>query len=126
MRRRDFLTWMGVGLAGSTVTCRRDPSRSSNATTGLSDLGAESAFTPDVELALTAAPSAVQILPGTLTRVWTYSGSVVKGPPGTLQNLPGSYPWSDHSAPDRAEGSYPLHEPAARAHDRALARAARS
>ena len=37
MRRRDFLTWMGVGLAGSTVTCRRDPSRSSNETTELSD-----------------------------------------------------------------------------------------
>jgi FtsP/CotA-like multicopper oxidase with cupredoxin domain len=91
MTRRDFLTWMGVGLAGATVKCRRDRSRSWNATTGLSDLGAGSAFAPDVELALTAAPSAVQILPGTLTQVWTYSGTLVKGPPDTLQNLPGSY-----------------------------------
>jgi FtsP/CotA-like multicopper oxidase with cupredoxin domain len=91
MRRRDFLTWAGLGLAGATVTCRRGPSRSRNATTELSDLGAQSSFIPDVELALTAAPSAAQILAGTLTQVWTYSGSVVKGPPSILQNLPGSY-----------------------------------
>ena len=91
MRRRDFLTWMGMGLAGATGASSRCQTRSGDETTGLSDLGAASAFTPDVELALTAAPSAVQILPGTPTRVWTYSGRVVKGPPGTLQSLPGSY-----------------------------------
>jgi FtsP/CotA-like multicopper oxidase with cupredoxin domain len=80
-----------MGLAGTTAGWSRCRTRTADETTGLSGLGAQSSFTPDVELALTAAPGAVQILPGAPTRVWTYSGSVVKGPPDTLQNLPGSY-----------------------------------
>ena len=53
--------------------------------------GAQSSFAPDVELALHAGPGDVQILPGARTHVWTYTGRVVKGPPETLQELPGSY-----------------------------------
>jgi FtsP/CotA-like multicopper oxidase with cupredoxin domain len=47
--------------------------------------------TPDVELALTAAPSEINLLPGTPTRVWRFSGELVRGPASTLQTLEGSY-----------------------------------
>ena len=53
--------------------------------------GAPSSFVPDVELALRAVAGDVQILSGARTRVWTYVGRVVKGPPDTLQEVPGSY-----------------------------------
>jgi FtsP/CotA-like multicopper oxidase with cupredoxin domain len=91
MRRRDFLTWMGMGLAGTTGAASRCQTRNGGETAGLPGRDGASAFTPDVELALTAAPSAIQILPGAPTQVWAYSGSVIKGPPNTVQSLPGSY-----------------------------------
>jgi FtsP/CotA-like multicopper oxidase with cupredoxin domain len=50
-----------------------------------------SGFVPDVELVLTAAPSEVPVLPGAPTRVWRFTGRLVKGPAGTLQALPGGY-----------------------------------
>jgi FtsP/CotA-like multicopper oxidase with cupredoxin domain len=50
-----------------------------------------SSFTPDLELALRAAPGDVQILPGAQTHVWSFAGRVVKGPPESLQTVPGSY-----------------------------------
>ena len=81
---------MGVGVAGAAGASSGCRTRSADATTGLAG-GTQSSFAPDVELALTAAPGAVQILPGAPTRVWTYSGSVIKGPPDTLQDLLGSY-----------------------------------
>ena len=46
---------------------------------------------PDVELVLTAAPDEVRVLPGAPTRVWRFTGRVLKGPVDTLQILPGSY-----------------------------------
>jgi FtsP/CotA-like multicopper oxidase with cupredoxin domain len=82
---------MGVGLAGATGASSRCQTGNGNKTAGPLERDTASAFTPDVELALTAAPRAVQILPGAPTRVWAYSGSVIKGPPATLQSLPGSY-----------------------------------
>ena len=48
-------------------------------------------FVPDVELVLTAAPDEVAVLPGEPTRVWRFTGRLLKGPPDTLQILPGSY-----------------------------------
>ncbi|MBS1984601.1 MAG: multicopper oxidase family protein [Bdellovibrionales bacterium] len=48
-------------------------------------------FVPDVELVLTAAPGEVALLPGSATRVWRFSGHVLKGPAETLQTIPGSY-----------------------------------
>jgi FtsP/CotA-like multicopper oxidase with cupredoxin domain len=82
---------MGVGLAGAAGGSSLHRFLSGDKTTELWARGAQSSFTPDVELALTAAPSTVQILPGATTRVWRYSGSVITGPPGTIQNLTGSY-----------------------------------
>jgi FtsP/CotA-like multicopper oxidase with cupredoxin domain len=46
---------------------------------------------PDVELALTAAPDEVRLLPGAPTPVWRFTGRVLRGPADTLQPLPGSY-----------------------------------
>ena len=50
-----------------------------------------SGFVPDVELVLTAAPDEVAVLPGAPTRVWRFTGRLLKGPADTLQTLPGSY-----------------------------------
>ena len=46
---------------------------------------------PDVELVLTAAPGEERVLPGEPTRVWRFTGRLVKGPADSLQTLPGSY-----------------------------------
>ncbi len=50
-----------------------------------------SGFAPDVELVVTAAPDEVVVLPGGPTRVWRFTGRLLKGPAETLQTLPGSY-----------------------------------
>ncbi len=49
------------------------------------------AVDPEVELAFTAAPSEVAILPGAPTRVWRYTASVVRGPAGTVVPVADSY-----------------------------------
>jgi FtsP/CotA-like multicopper oxidase with cupredoxin domain len=54
-----------------------------------SDRGA--GFLPDVEIALSAAPSEVRILTGAPTYVWRFTGKVVKGPVESLQTIPDSY-----------------------------------
>jgi FtsP/CotA-like multicopper oxidase with cupredoxin domain len=46
---------------------------------------------PDVEIALKASPATVSLLPGAPTRVWKYTGEVLRGDPGCLQATPGSY-----------------------------------
>jgi FtsP/CotA-like multicopper oxidase with cupredoxin domain len=45
----------------------------------------------DLEVALEAVETQVQVLPGNPTRVWSYRGRVLKGDPASLQALPGSY-----------------------------------
>ena len=49
------------------------------------------AFSPDVELSLTAEPGKVDLFPGSQTRVWRYLGEVLGGNPAALQSNPGSY-----------------------------------
>lgn len=46
---------------------------------------------PDVEIALTASTGTVPLFPGAPTRVWQYTGKVLRGDPGCLQVAPGSY-----------------------------------
>jgi FtsP/CotA-like multicopper oxidase with cupredoxin domain len=46
---------------------------------------------PDVELELTAGPGEVNVLPGAPTRVWRFTGRVLRGPATALQTIPGSY-----------------------------------
>lgn len=76
LNRRDFVRLLGVSpfLAAAS---RQDAPRA--------------AFVPDVELRLTAAPDEVSVLPGNRTRVWRFSGSVLKGPADSLQPVPESF-----------------------------------
>lgn len=86
MKRRDFLTWIGLGtLAGVAGTRLLLPRAAGESRPALLLSSAHSSFVPDVELALRAVAADVQILPGARTRVWTYVGRVVKGPLETLQ-----------------------------------------
>ena len=90
MRRRDFLARLGAGVAaayGGTTPLDRFHSEA----TADPALAAQSRLNPDVELELRAAPGTVSIVPGAATRVWTYSGRVIKGPSTALQAIPGSY-----------------------------------
>jgi FtsP/CotA-like multicopper oxidase with cupredoxin domain len=53
--------------------------------------GVGNEFVPDVEIDLAARQSQVQILPGSLTNVWTYQGVLVKGSQENLQFLQNSF-----------------------------------
>ena len=75
MHRRELLRLMG--LASLTPALRALPYAQTT--------------TPDVELELTAAPGEVAVLPGAATKVWRFTGRMLRGPAGSLQVLPGSY-----------------------------------
>ncbi len=81
MKRRDFLTWIGLGTMAAARDVLPGPFFSAVAPE----------FVPDVELSLRAVTGDVQIRPGARTRVWMYVGTVLKGPAHTLQTIPGSY-----------------------------------
>ena len=49
------------------------------------------ALEPDVEIALTASPADVRVLSGAPTRVWRFTGRVLKGSAQSLQTMPDSY-----------------------------------
>lgn len=53
--------------------------------------GAATTFTSDLEIALTATETTVQILPGPATKVLALIGEVLKGDPGAVTAVPG-YP----------------------------------
>ncbi|HUU33717.1 MAG TPA: multicopper oxidase domain-containing protein [Vicinamibacterales bacterium] len=53
--------------------------------------GGQAPALPDVELTLTAAPASIPLLPGEATRVWRFTGEIVKGPASSLQVLDESY-----------------------------------
>jgi blue copper oxidase len=92
MKRRDLLAWMGLGTlagVGGDLIFRARPTGAAPPAPLVAD--PQSSFVPDVELALHAGPGDAQILPGARTHVWAYTGRVVKGPPETLQEVPGSY-----------------------------------
>ena len=88
LNRREALAALGaaaLGGASAGLQPRRDD------VVLASDLRAPRPFVPDVELALTAEPGNVAILPGSTTRVWRFSGRVLAGPADTLQPIAGSY-----------------------------------
>jgi len=107
INRRNFLRLSGAGLAASVVAA------CGAATTGFSTSGSATgapgisagavaaatprptltgaAFSPDVEIGLTAAPDSVNIFSGQATKVWKLSGEVLQGDPGTLQPLTDTY-----------------------------------
>jgi FtsP/CotA-like multicopper oxidase with cupredoxin domain len=88
MKRRDLLGLAGGAIVGAAV---RLPFGDLLAAIQTPSTAARSTFLPDVELALRAAPGEAQILPGAATRVWRFTGSVLKGPPECLQVVPDSY-----------------------------------
>jgi FtsP/CotA-like multicopper oxidase with cupredoxin domain len=87
MRRRDALQL--VGLSSLALLARS----LGLAAVGAVDAAGEAASgqAPDVDLALTAAPDEVSLLPGTPTRVWRFTAKLLRGPATTLQSLPDSY-----------------------------------
>ena len=90
MYRRDILRLLSLSaLAGAAGCGDQSISPPPDAFSPQTTSGAE--FVPDVELVLTAAPNDVSVLPGEPTRVWRYSGQLLKGPADTLEILPDSY-----------------------------------
>jgi FtsP/CotA-like multicopper oxidase with cupredoxin domain len=90
MHRRDLLRLLSLSALAGATGCNGPstsplPAGFSPETTP----GAE--FVPDVELVLAAASNEVSVLPGEPTRVWRYSGQLLKGPADTLEILPDSY-----------------------------------
>ena len=77
MTRRELLRLMGVGAVAGT--------------TGRVCFGQSPSFMPDVDLELRAGAGTAPILPGAATRVWRFTGEVLKGPPQSLDVIPDSY-----------------------------------
>jgi FtsP/CotA-like multicopper oxidase with cupredoxin domain len=88
MNRRNFLLLSSLSTLAGATGCRGRSLRSAE----LSPQTTPSAgFVPDVELVLTAARDEVVVLPGGPTRVWRFTGRLIKGPADTLQTISGSY-----------------------------------
>lgn len=90
MHRRDLLRLLSLSAMGGGAT-RTDALAVGLGAASTAQTAPPAAFVPDVELRLTAAPDEVSVLPGATTRVWRFTGELVKGPADTLQILPGSY-----------------------------------
>lgn len=85
--RRRFLQGIAAGsllLAGGE---RAFPAGMAHA---IAPAEATPGFNPDVELELNAVPGEIGVLPGNATRVWRYTGRVVRGNPQALSFLDGS------------------------------------
>jgi blue copper oxidase len=88
MHRRELLRLLGVSAFAATAG-RALPLASFAPSPALQ--AQRPGSVPDVELALTAAPDEVSILPGSSTRVWRFTGRLLRGPADTLQRGPGPY-----------------------------------
>lgn len=90
MHRRDVLRFLSLSTLAGAARCAA-PSTIPGATAFSRQATPPLGPVPDVEIMLTAAPDEVAVLPGAPTRVWRFTGKLVKGPAHTLQALPGSY-----------------------------------
>jgi FtsP/CotA-like multicopper oxidase with cupredoxin domain len=90
MNRRDLLRLLSLSTLAGAAGCN-GPSDSERSAASSPQTTPGAGFVPDVELVLTAAPDEVAVLPGEPTRVWRFTGRLLKGPADTLQTLPGSY-----------------------------------
>jgi FtsP/CotA-like multicopper oxidase with cupredoxin domain len=90
MHRRDFVRLMSMSALAGAIGCDGS-SDSARLEASSPQTAAGTGFVPDVELVLTAAPDEVAVFPGEPTRVWRFTGRLLKGPADTLQILPGSY-----------------------------------
>lgn len=106
--RRRFLTQSGVGLVTLTTLPRLADAMESMRMGGGMGMGMHSgsgeiaypkitpnkanpAFHPDVELDLVCKPTEIPILKGAPTRVLRYQATLIKGPAGTVVDIPHSY-----------------------------------
>lgn len=90
MQRRDLLRLVSLSVLAGATGC--DGRSASSRPEAVSPQAApDTGFVPDVEMVLTAAPDEVSVLPGAPTRVWRFTGRLLKGPADTLQTLPDSY-----------------------------------
>lgn len=89
----------GAGLLLQSCSPASQPAQSgasaSSPTTTKSSNGSP-AFSPDIELKLTAAPGETKILPGATTNTWSYHGEVVQGDASALINLSDTYLYTRH------------------------------
>ena len=90
MFRRDLLRLLSLTTLAGGPGCN-GPSEGEPSVLSSPQTTRGAGFVPDVELVLTAAPDEVAVLPGDLTRVWRFTGRLLKGPADTLQTLAGSY-----------------------------------
>jgi blue copper oxidase len=101
LNRREFLRLSGLGLGSLALSSllsacglslEPDTLVPLDSTAGSSPgLATPSSTGELVEISLRAARASYDILPGGETRVWQYQGSLLQGPPNTLQTLPDSY-----------------------------------
>lgn len=85
--RRRFL---GLAASGAALTAFDAWGAAVAHSAGVSHAPEPSAaFKPDVELELTAAEGTAQLFPGAPTRLWQYTGRVIKGDPKAFSTLPG-------------------------------------
>jgi suppressor of ftsI/bilirubin oxidase len=88
MDRRELLRLLSLSTLAGTVACK-GPSASARPAAFSPETTSGAGFVPDVELLLTAAPDEVAVLPGAPTRVWRFSGRLLKGPPTRSRHFPG-------------------------------------
>ena len=102
INRRDFLRLSGLSAAAlftsgglstllSSCAAPEDPLTRTPTPVATLIVPLPNAAPLDVEIALKAVPTDIQIIPGKPTRVWQYQGEVLNGPPETLIDLPNSY-----------------------------------
>jgi FtsP/CotA-like multicopper oxidase with cupredoxin domain len=90
--RRRFLTHSSIGLlafAGMPRFLRA--MEAMQAMPALSPNKASPNFKPDVEMELICKSNSISILSGKQTLVQQYTANLLRGPQGTLVNIPGSY-----------------------------------
>jgi FtsP/CotA-like multicopper oxidase with cupredoxin domain len=90
--RRRFLAHSGLGLlafAGMPQMLRA--MEGMQAMPKIPPLKASADFKPDVELELYCRSASIPILPGKSTLVQQYTGNLIRGPEGTLVDIPNSY-----------------------------------
>lgn len=84
----------GAGLllqSCSPASQPAQPGASASSPTTTKSSNGSPAFSPDIELKLTAAPGETKILPGATTNTWSYHGEVVQGDVSALINLSDTY-----------------------------------
>lgn len=90
LNRRELLRLLGLSTVAVVTGCGVQ-SGEARSRDEVSQAMSNATFVPDVEIVLTAAPDTANILSGAPTRVWRFTGRLIKGPPETLQTLPSSY-----------------------------------